>query len=55
MVTVLIKGYWIICPEDEDLNEEFGAGQFDDAYTYLNEQRKVWPDKKIEMIAEIDA
>jgi len=37
------------------LNEEFGAAQFDEADDYLNQQRKLWPSKEIEMIAEIDA
>jgi len=50
-----IKGFWVLCQEDDDLNEEFGSSQFEEADTYLNEQRKLWPGKTIELIADIDA
>jgi len=55
MLTLPIKCFWVTCREDEDLNEEFGAAQFDEADDYLNQQRKLWPGKQIEIIAEIDA
>ncbi|MDY7039061.1 MAG: hypothetical protein SV375_23275 [Thermodesulfobacteriota bacterium] len=55
MLTVPIKVFWVTCREDDDLDEEFGASQFDAAGNYLNEQRRLWPKKTIEMIAEIDA
>jgi len=49
-----IKCFWVTCREDEDLNEEFGVTQFDEADDYLNQQRELWPGKQIEMIAEIE-
>lgn len=55
MITLPVKGYWVICREDEYFNEEFGAGQFEEAISYMNEQRRTCLDKKLEIIAEIDA
>lgn len=55
MMTIPIKCFWVTCREDDDLNQEFGATQFDLADDYLAQQRKLWPNKEIEMIAEIDA
>lgn len=55
ILTVPIKSFWVICQNDEDLNEEFSADQFEDADNYLQSMREEWPDKTIEMIAEIAA
>ena len=55
MITLPIKCFLVICRENEDLNEEFGSMQFDDADYYLNQQRKLYPEKQIKMIAEVDA
>lgn len=55
MLTIPVKGFWVLCNADSDLNEEFGAAQFAMADNYLNEQRELWPQKEINLIAEIDA
>jgi len=55
IVTIPVKGFWVVCREDSDIEEEFGASQFNEADDYLNEQRKLWPKKAIDMIADIDA
>lgn len=55
MRTIPVRCFWVICHEDDDLNEEFGCGQFKEADNYLNKMRGNWTNKTFEMIAEIDA
>jgi hypothetical protein len=55
MLTIPIKSFWVICQNDEDVNEEFGASQFDDAKNYLINLRNERPELTFEMIADIDA
>lgn len=55
MLTVPIKCFWVVCKDDNDLDQEFNASQFDEADLYLYQQREFWPNKDIQLIAEIDA
>lgn len=55
MRTIPVRCFWVICHEDDDLNEEFGCGQFKEADNYLNKMQGNWTNKTFEMIAEIDA
>ena len=55
MLTLPISGFWVVCGEDTDLNEEFGAGQFSAADEYLNKSRKEHPDMAFELIANLSA
>ena len=55
MQTLLVSGYWVMCKEDEDFNEEFGQNQFESADHHLNVLRAENPGYTFEMIAEIDA
>lgn len=53
--TLPILGYWVLCRDDEDLNEEFGENQFQEADEYLNSNRKEHPNFEFEMLATVDA
>lgn len=55
MITIPITGFWVTCQEDSDLDREFSPSQFHEAMDYLDEQRRLWPRKEIEMIAEVEA
>lgn len=55
MLTLPISGFWVVCGEDTDLNEEFDSGQFEDADAYLNKKREDHPDMEFELIANISA
>ena len=53
VVTLAVSGYWVVCRDDDDCNEEFGPGQFDEAQKYLRWLRMERPWFNIELIATI--
>jgi hypothetical protein len=55
MLTLPVTTMYVTCCEDDDLEEEFGAGQFEAAEQYLEECRKNNPNKVIELVAVVDA
>jgi hypothetical protein len=55
MIDVLsVTRFWVICREDEDLNEEFGKTQLREAKSYLKKLQTDYSDKHIEIVAELD-
>jgi len=55
MLTLPVTTFYVTCREDDDLEEEFGAGQFEAAEQYLEECRKNHPNKVLELVAVVDA
>ena len=51
--TLPIEAFYVLCDEDDDLTEEFGSSQYKEALDYLIQQRRLWPNKYIRIVANI--
>ena len=54
IISINLKALWVVCDDDEDINQEFGSSQFDLAKDYLNEMRGKYPQYNMRLIGEID-